>query len=59
MLLRGQVPQDQLEFDEEIEKTLRRNHGRRRREQPSLEKGTTHTKILIYLLQRTDKRSSW
>jgi len=38
MLLRGQVPQDQLEFDEEIEKTARRNSGRRRREQQSLER---------------------
>jgi len=38
MLLRGQVLQDQLEFDEEIEKTARRNRGRRRREQQSLER---------------------
>jgi len=38
MLLRGQVSQDQLKFDEEIEKTARRNRGRRRREQQSLER---------------------
>jgi len=38
MLLRGQVSQDQLEFDVEIERTKRRNCGRRRREQKKTEK---------------------
>ena len=33
MHLRGQVSQDQLVFDAEIEKTARRNRGRKRREQ--------------------------
>jgi len=37
MLLRGQTPQDQLEFDTEIERTARRNHGRRKREQRTQE----------------------
>jgi len=32
MLLRGQVLEDQLEFDPEIEKTTRRNQSKKRRE---------------------------
>ncbi|KAK8469592.1 hypothetical protein PHAVU_005G111650 [Phaseolus vulgaris] len=32
MLLRGQVPEDQLEFDPEIEKTARKNQSRKREE---------------------------
>ncbi|XP_068475201.1 uncharacterized protein [Phaseolus vulgaris] len=32
MLLRGQVPEDQLEFDPEIEKTARRNQSKKREE---------------------------
>jgi len=32
MLLRGQVPEDQLEFDPEIEKTARRNQSKKRKE---------------------------
>ena len=31
MLLRGQVPRDQLQFDSEIEKTARNNHIRKKR----------------------------
>ena len=31
MLLRGQVPRDQLQFDSEIEKTARNNHRRKKR----------------------------
>jgi len=32
MLLRGQGSEDQLEFDLEIERTVRRNRSRKRRE---------------------------
>jgi len=32
MLLRGQVPEDQLEFDLEIEKTSRKNQSKKREE---------------------------
>jgi len=32
MLLRGQVPEDQLEFDPEIEKTARKNQSKKREE---------------------------
>jgi len=32
MLLRGKVPEDQLEFDLEIEKTARRNQSKKREE---------------------------
>jgi len=35
MILRGQVPEDQLEFDLEIERAARKNRGRKRREQQS------------------------
>jgi len=33
MILRGQVLEDQLEFDLEIERAARRNRSRKRREQ--------------------------
>jgi len=32
MLLRGKVPEDQLEFDPEIEKTARKNQSKKREE---------------------------
>jgi len=32
MLLRGQVPKDQLEFDPKIEKTARKNQSKKREE---------------------------
>jgi len=32
MLLRGQVPEDQLEFDPEFEKTTRKNQSKKRDE---------------------------
>ena len=32
MLLRGHVPEDQLKFDQEIEKTARRNQSKKRKE---------------------------
>ena len=38
MLLRGQVPEDQLEFDPEIEKTARKNQTRREKKRRSKDK---------------------
>jgi len=35
MILRGQVPEDQLEFDLELEGAARKNRSRKRREQQS------------------------
>jgi len=35
MILRGQVPENQLEFDSEIERAVRKNQSRKRREQQS------------------------
>ena len=45
MLLRGQVPEDQLAFDPEIEKTARRNRGKSKKKQGKTREESSSTSI--------------
>ena len=45
MLLRGQVPEDRLAFDPEIEKTARRNRGKNKKKQRKTMEESSSTSI--------------
>ena len=45
MLLRGQVPEDRLAFDPEIEKTARRNRGKSKKKQGKTREESSSTSI--------------
>jgi len=45
MFLRGQVPEDRLAFDPEIEKTARRNRGKRKKKQGKTREESSSTSI--------------